>query len=96
MVCGVEMGLGFGYANSTGGRSNWSSQDIYFCGSGIDMHIADWNGCYAVATVNKVVKYHLQMSEYVSVPLFQDCWRSTKVVSIAENEFSALLSFSDL
>jgi len=54
MVHCDEMDLGFTHAMTTGGRWNGSCQDFQISDSSYDMQIADWEGCYGVATVNVV------------------------------------------
>jgi len=89
------MGLGFGYARSSGGRWNGSWQDFCLGGSSCDMQIADWESCYGVAAVNFVGEYPWRVGEYGTEWLSQEYWWRMGVVSIAETEFCASLPFRD-
>jgi len=63
MVYCEKMGLGFGYARSTGSRRNRPWKDGYLSGSRYDMEIADGECCCGVAADNFVVVYPCQMGE---------------------------------
>jgi len=95
MVYCEEIGLGVRYTRSSSGRRNGSWHDFYLSGSRHERQIADWEGCFEVATVNFVGEYSWRVSQYGAEQLsWDDQWRF-RVVSSAETEFSTLLALGD-
>jgi len=82
--------LSWTVANTTCGKWTGSWHDLYLSGSSYNMQIADWEGCYGVATFNYVGEYHWRVGDYVAEWLSWDYWWWTEVVSITETEFSAV------
>ena len=95
MVLWEKMGLGFRPAGSAGGRWNESWQDFLLSGSGHDMQIADWEGCYGVAAINFQGEYPRTVRQNGTEWWSWDYWCRMGVVPIPETQFSTLLPFRD-